>query len=1126
MQMLHPTKTGKMHRRISWRQLTTIVALFILSLVNTAVYAQLAFWNPNNVSGFGPSPWAATSAGANLTVTGLTRGAGVATSQTAASTGWGGNGWGGAANQDATFTIRANTGYQVSYSSFNLTYRRSGTGPSAGTLEYAIGSGAYTVIGSFSFSSTSSSGAAHPAISLTGVAALQNVPATTTIKFRILPTGGQSTGTWYVYAAGLTLNGTVTVAAPACTTVNAGTVNGTGANPACGSVTSTLSLTGATTTGVNYQWQTSADSLAWTNTGSNTNTLNTGSIAATRYYRTIVSCTSGSAADTTLAYKITINPVLVPSVTMVASDDTICAGSPVTFTATPLNEGTAPVYKWIKGTTVVGTNSPAYTDNGLLNDDSVTVMLSSNETCADTTSVASNSIKMVVNPVLTPSVTIAVTPNDTICAGTSVTFTATPVNGGTTPVYEWRKGSAVVGTNSASYTSGSLVSGDSITVSMVSNATCASATPVVSNSIKMVVNPVLTPSVTISANPGNTVCAGTSVTYTAIPVNGGTAPVYQWKKGSAIVGTNNAAYTNSSPATGDSITVSMVSNAACASTTPVVSNSIKMVVNPILTPSVTITVSPKDTICSGASVTFTATPVNGGTAPVYQWKRGSAVVGTNSATYTTNSIANGDTITVSMTSNAPCTGTTPVVSNRIRMTVNPVLVPSVSVAVNPGNTICAGTSVIFTATAGSAGTAPVYQWKKGSTVVGANSPTYTDNALAQGDVITVSVVSNATCAGTTPVVSSGITMTVNPILTPSVTIAPSPNDTICAGTPVTFGVSSVYGGTAPVFQWKKGTSVVGTNSPSYTDNALANGDVITVTMTSNATCASATPVASPAVTMVVRARVVPDVTISTTPSGTVCAGTPVTYTATPVNGGTAPVYSWRSNGIAVGGNIATYINNSPMNNDTVICIMTSNLTCVTKGSDTARVITTVTPVVIPVVSITANPGAIGRAGAPVTYTATVTNGGTTPVYQWKKNRVAVGTNSNAYTNNAWAVNDTVTCTVISNSPCANPDTVVSNLIVMKAATGVGQVNGSGNNISIYPNPNNGSFTLVGTINGNNAVIEVVSMVGQAVYREVIPIGSGNIKQQVNLPASIANGTYLLRLNTNSGTDILRFNIAR
>ena len=132
-----------------------------------------------------------------------------------------------------------------------------------------------------------------------------------------------------------------------------------------------------------------------------------------------------------------------------------------------------------------------------------------------------------------------------------------------------------------------------------------------------------------------------------------------------------------------------------------------------VTPSVSITSSDADnSICSGTSVTFTATPVNGGSAPSYQWKLNGANVGTNSATYSNSTLANNDVVTVVMTANNACQTASTANGNSITTAVTNTVSPSVSmVSDDADNFVCNGTSVTFTATATNGGSAPTYQWK-------------------------------------------------------------------------------------------------------------------------------------------------------------------------------------------------------------------------------------------------------------------------------------------------------------------------------------------------------------------------------------------------------------------------------
>ncbi|MFN8245050.1 MAG: hypothetical protein U0T56_01520 [Ferruginibacter sp.] len=116
-----------------------------------------------------------------------------------------------------------------------------------------------------------------------------------------------------------------------------------------------------------------------------------------------------------------------------------------------------------------------------------------------------------------------------------MTFTASPVNGGSNPAYQWFNGTnQIAGETSSTYAFIYLRFGKrrSYLRTINVNETCATGNPATSNNIAMTVNPNLPVSVSITANPGNTICEGTNVTFTASPVNGGSNPtsVVQWSK--------------------------------------------------------------------------------------------------------------------------------------------------------------------------------------------------------------------------------------------------------------------------------------------------------------------------------------------------------------------------------------------------------------------------------------------------------------------------------------------------------------------------------------------------------------------------------------------------------------------
>jgi hypothetical protein len=208
-------------------------ACLFLAMPASAAVVVLAGWDvstlPGGTNSFGTSPLTATTTASNLSVGGLTRGNGVGATGTAVARGWGGNGWASStaaaamtANDTATFTIAANSGYQFSLSSIShFSYRRSSSGPASGVLQYQVGTGAFNDISTLSYSSTSSSGASLATIDMSNISDLQNISFGTTVTFRVINYSGNSGGTWYVYDTAntttpdLELSGTVSASGPA-----------------------------------------------------------------------------------------------------------------------------------------------------------------------------------------------------------------------------------------------------------------------------------------------------------------------------------------------------------------------------------------------------------------------------------------------------------------------------------------------------------------------------------------------------------------------------------------------------------------------------------------------------------------------------------------------------------------------------------------------------------------------------------------------------------------------------------------------------------------------------------------------------------------------------------------------
>jgi hypothetical protein len=349
-----------------------------------------------------------------------------------------------------------------------------------------------------------------------------------------------------------------------------------------------------------------------------------------------------------------------------------------------------------------------------------------------------------------------------VCAGDSAHFLALVINGGAQPVFHWMVNGVIRETGDAQF--GYIPENeDAIVCRVISNHGCTVEDSVVSNTIPMTVNALLPVFATASA--ANTViCEGSTAHLNVTVVNGGLSPTYLWyRNGFSVSGATNATFTVI-PANNDQFSCKVTSSEVCKSGSPAMSNAVTITVNPILQAGVTIS-SSANNLCAGTQVIFTATPVNGGASPSFQWNKGGVSI--NGATNSTYSYtpSNGDVITCMLNSNVACASGNPALSNAISMTVNQILPVSVTIAAS-ANPVCSGDQVNITANGVNGGNNPVYEWLVNGAVVQSGNSVQLTYIPAEGDSIRCRMTSGLGCVTGNPALSSLVVITLSPLPAP------------------------------------------------------------------------------------------------------------------------------------------------------------------------------------------------------------------------------------------------------------------------------------------------------------------------------------------------------------------------
>ena len=181
-------------------------------------------------------------------------------------------------------------------------------------------------------------------------------------------------------------------------------------------------------------------------------------------------------------------------------------------------------------------------------------------------------------------------------------------------------------------------------------------------------------------------------------------------------------------------------------------------------------------------------------------------------------------------------------------------------------------------------------------------------------------------------------------------------------------------------------------------------------------------------------------------------------------------------------------------------------------SDTISI--TIDSLVTPSVLISANATSISSE-AEVKFTATPTNGGGSPSYQWFLNGNPVGTDNALYTSPKLTSATDVYCIMNSSLGCVDSNSVKSNVISI-VMSGI-EENKTFRYLGVIPNPNLGKFNVeMELFRDGYVLLSVANSTGQTVYKEDLKGMSRKYKTTIDL-SRYSKGIYILKLVCKEGT---------
>ncbi len=514
----------------------------------------------------------------------------------------------------------------------------------------------------------------------------------------------------------------------------------------------------------------------------------------------------------------------------------------------------------------------------------------------------------------------------------------------------------------------------------------------------------------------------------------------------------------------------------------------------------TITASNNGPLCPGDTLQLSTAATGGVAGATWSWT-GPASYNANTQNASRNNVTtnhSGDYIVTATVGTCSSTDTTTVVVNPTPATPN----------ASSNTPVCPNTTMNLTATHGSSSTASFAWTGPGGYTSTQQNPTRNNATYAMAGTYLVTATVNGCIS------APASTNVVVQITTP--TPQAGSNSPICAGQPLSLTATTISNAT---YEWGGPALFSSTQQNPTIFNTLANKSGKYYVIATVNGCVSL------ADTVDVTIKSAPTIGIFPTPGDSICVGGSAIFTAITNNAGPNPNYNWQKNGTNItGANGPSYTTANLNTGDVITCQLLGVTTCPNYTVTSNPVTMVVRPIVQPTVSITASPGTLLEPYELVTFTASTTYAGKKPNFQWYRNNQPV----QGATNGIWGTyqlsnGDSVKVKLISDDPCTQPKEATSNTIVIGIKVNVENVNPL-KSISLFPNPNNGSFSLQGNVNTTDAIqLTIINSVGQIVHQQEVKTVNGQLNEQVRT-SNLASGVYLLQLQNNEHKQHIRFTV--